>query len=646
MSSKFVKRRLFNRVVIWDTKGGTILDLPSRYVLSGASPSISEEYVDLANGSQVPVRRTSEVQVPITANELDVLAEVIQRSKCPVKAAFIGQEGTDSFLWLEPTRLQVRDPQVETGLQAQKVLELKSKVFYPGIWESEDLVGGIPWQGTEGVVFEDIEGSPTRLEPKGEPRFGYRGPGWEVSSESDSVDLKGEAQLSSDAKLDFDFPVWGATLTIDTIVGFSLGNIVVNALNFNKSVIKTVTAQDDTEFVIPEKTWSIEISVSSSTARPKVRVKNTNVKRPAIAYVGKVSPDCQKVDDPDFIKIPQPNNPPQWENKDNLVWGKENTAPTFTKCEDYTTTDNNTGGDNSPPQFTSCNNYTTLETNTGTLPGSGYTPPSTIQSTSAIYTSDGGFAKIDWPGLTRTNIKDNPADGELAIDENAGYVFVATNSGIKRYDLSGGNETNIVGTDPDGVAVDQLTQTLYYTSQAVTGIWTSDYSGNNNSKIADPPGISNSIAVAPDGGKGGFIFVASFDVQEIYRLDLSGINKKTIADYTNRNATTYSNVHLHLEEALVFWQDSPKDTQRRIRRANFNGTNEFGIFLQSSSVNIFDIYEWTILQDENKWVQIEREENAFSRVRTRNLDGSGLQTDSINDLDSGSYLHPAQKMSN
>lgn len=646
MSNRRIRRRRFERVVVWQPATGSIINLPSRYILSNDGPSESEEYAQLASGSKTPVRRTNSVQIPVTHKELGLFTEIIQRSSCPVEAAFISSDDYDNWIWNEPTRLQVTDPEVESGQLAEKVIELENNVFFPGIWESTDLIGGVPWQGTKGKVAEEIDGTPIRLEPEGQFRKGYTGPGWEGTKETDSVDLAGEASLNSDATLEFNFPVWGATLQIETLLGFSLGNIVVNALNFNKSVLKSVSASQDTEITLPDETWSIEVSVASSTARPKITVKDVGRKE-GVVYAGKVAPNCGRVDDPDYEELPKPNEPPQWEQKEDLVWGKNNNAPTFTKCDDYTVTKEFTGGDNSPPNFTTCENFTVVGTLTEGPKGSGYTPPSTIQATSAIYTSEGGFAKIDWPGLTKTNIKDDIADAELNIDENAGYVFVATDNGINRYDLSGGNETtNIVGNDPDGVAVDQLTQTLYFTEAGITGIWTSDYSGNNKTKIADPPGISNSIAVAPDGGNGGFIFVASFDAQEIYRLDLSGSNKKTIADYTNRDATTYSNVHLHLGEALVFWQQSADSTTRRIVRADFSGKNEGGIFVQRSSVNIFRIFEWTILEDEKKWVQVERAENGFSEVETRNLDGSGYNNDSISDLDSGSHIASAQKMSN
>lgn len=644
-----VAKRLFARVLVWQPASGTILDLPSRAVHSSGSITKDESRVTIATGSSRATSRTHNAQIPVTRNEHQAISKVLRRTDCPVKAAFIGVEDTESYMWLEPTRINLASPEADSGY-AYTSLVLENSIFHPAIWRGEDLLRGVPWQGTKD--WKDPRDGSISMRPEGNVRRGYEGPLWLIAASSTqdrTVDLRGESSgltETAPAISRFEFPAWGARVRLKAPSGYVVNQGEIRALDFNGSLMDTASGGENATLSIPREAWYLEVKIVDTEARPRLRVLHPGDSS-ARVYAGAVTPDCSRVSDPGYEDLPDPNEPPEWKEREDLLWGKNNTAPTFTKCEDYSVEEPETGGGNKPQVF-QCDDYFVTPQNSGPPPPTGYTPPSTIQPTSAIYTADGGFAKIDWPGLSATNIKDNVSDGEVAVDENAGYVFVATDNGINRYDLSGGSETtNIAGTDPDGVAVDQLTQTLYFTEAGQTGIWTSNYSGSSTSKLADPPGRSNSIAVAPDAGNGGFIFVASFDAQEIYRLDLSGSNKKLIADYSNRSGTTYSNVHLHLDEALVFWQQAANNTTRSILRAKFNGQNESTVFVESPpATNVFNDFEWTILQDEKKWVEVRPREGGKTNVEKRNLDGSGFATDTILSVDSGLRIASAQKMSN
>lgn len=284
-----IRRRLFGRVVLWDTKGGTIIDLPSRNVLSFGGPSESEEYVRLASGDREVISRSHTAQIPITRREASEVSEVLQKVGCPFKAAFLGISGTDSWMWLEPTKLQVTDPEVSAGQISEKVLELNTNVFYPAIWEGMSIVEGVPWRGTS----QQTRNGNNVLRSKNGARPGYEGPLWNVPTGA-SVNLKGNPSgLTTPAKITFEFPVWGCTLKLEdrSVNNFSAR---IEALDWDKNIISY--SSDSLE--IDRKTWYLRVSVSSSNFPVLTLVDR--IGEPFGLLEGKVSKDCSKVLDPEW----------------------------------------------------------------------------------------------------------------------------------------------------------------------------------------------------------------------------------------------------------------------------------------------------------------------------------------------------------
>jgi len=641
--SRRVRRRLFERIAIFQPSSGTIIDLPTRYVLGLSGPEESEEYTRLASGSKLPTRRTMRVQVPVTHKELALFGEIFHRTKCPVQAAFIGGADTDNWLWLEPVRLQVRDPEISGGLQAEKVFDLESSVFYPGIWESTDLIGGVPWQGTKGHEFTDLAGKPVRLEPEGNPRLGYQGPGWEVDAESDTVDSVGESSLSSEATLRFNFPMWGATLRVDTLLGYQLSGVVVNALDFNRSVLKSVTGSAGTTITLPDRTWAVEVRVSSSSSRPKILVDSVGYQK-ARVLAGGVSPDCTRVDDPDYQPLPIPNEAPQWEQRENLVWGKNNTAPTFTSCGDYEVSEALTGGDNTPPSFTSCNDYEVSEELTETEEETSltYTAP-TVSDTKKIFTSSGVVDRFDYCCSNFQTLFSDKTTAEVAIAHSDGYIFIGVPDGIERYDLSGGNQVTLesgTGRTVTGMCVDPFTDALYVSYENTGGIYWMNYDGSSRSEVISDAGQNYSLVCAPDGGNGGYIFGISGEEGELARWPLAGGARAQLIDVSSKSYDTLPNLHLHLSRQFLFFQIYEETNERNIVRSDFKGNNLTGISYTYSSVDVYDETFWSILEHEEKFIQVE----GPSLIR-RNLDGSGYAERSINRSEEADYVQSAANFS-
>jgi hypothetical protein len=287
-----IRRRLFGRIVLWDTKGGTIIDLPSRNVLSFGGPSESEEYVRLASGDREVISRSHTAQIPITRREASEVSEVLQKVGCPFKAAFLGINGTDSWMWLEPTKLQVTDPEVSAGQLSEKVLELNTNVFYPAIWEGMSLVEGVPWRGTS----QQTRDSNNVLRSKGSIRPGYEGPLWKVPSGA-SVDLKGESRgisPTSPASIKIEFPVWQSKLSLDSNSNFD-AEIISRGWNDNK------LRSDSRSLTLPEKTFYVEVRIFSSQGPVSLEVDLLGEGLGVIE--GRVAKNCTRVLDPNWPPI-------------------------------------------------------------------------------------------------------------------------------------------------------------------------------------------------------------------------------------------------------------------------------------------------------------------------------------------------------
>jgi hypothetical protein len=264
-----IRRRLFGRVVLWEPNGGTVIDLPSRNVLSFGGPSESEEYVRLASGDREVISRSYTVQIPITSVEGTEVIESLQRNGSKIKASFVGIKGTDTFMWLEPTKVQVTDPEVSAGDIGRKVVELNTNVFYPAIWDGMSILEGIPWRGTESKK----DGIRFVLRPNDKIRPGYDGPLWECPGNS-FVDIKGATSgitSSEEASVKVGFPVSGCKLKIESKKSFD-----AKILSFNsaESLIRDSDYRGNSnKIVLPENTFYVGVEIYNSESPVRLLIE-------------------------------------------------------------------------------------------------------------------------------------------------------------------------------------------------------------------------------------------------------------------------------------------------------------------------------------------------------------------------------------
>lgn len=255
-----IRRRLFGRIAIWDPDGNTIIDLPSRHILSFGGPSESEDYVRLASGDREVISRSHNVQIPIIGREENVVLEALVEARKSLKCIFLGPDGTDVWMWLEPTKPTITDPQVNPGDFSNKVLQLNTNVFYPAIWEGMSIFEGIPWRGTT----EQLRNGNNVLRREVGERPRYEGPLWNVPSGS-SVNLVGKTGSTiSDtdpATVTVGFPLSGVELQMESGGAF---NSTLYALSENGSTLEDTDSLQSLSMVLPTGTRQVELEVGSS----------------------------------------------------------------------------------------------------------------------------------------------------------------------------------------------------------------------------------------------------------------------------------------------------------------------------------------------------------------------------------------------
>ncbi len=296
-----IRRRIVRRMLIWQPQSGTIIDIPSRYVLQMEGPTKTEEYVEITDGTKRPVRRSSRVQVPLIEREAAIMSEVFRRQNRTVKAAFLGLSKTDHWLWLEPTRANITDPSVGSGSFADKVLDLESSIFYPAIWEGMDLIDGVPWQGTGAKSIDNnIRRGIFLTHPGKGERPGYRGPLWSAGQDV-VVDILGEASNLNNittASITIEFPVWGAVVKLEPVEGGSLTNPKLVAKTIGGTILATA---NNAPLELPQETWTVTASVDGATSRPRLRLVDA----------GRSADVIKKI-----------NIPPEWDLRLALIYEK------------------------------------------------------------------------------------------------------------------------------------------------------------------------------------------------------------------------------------------------------------------------------------------------------------------------------------
>jgi hypothetical protein len=578
------------------------------------------------------------VQVPVVARELALMGKIFQELNCPVKAAFIGGSKADSWMWLEEARLNVTDPAVGAGVQVEKVLDLTSRIYYPAVWEGMDLLEGVPWQGTEAVspnddLAKDLQLEGVRLIRTGSgQRPGYKGPLW-TSGDNATVDMIGattNVNELSQAIIEFNAPLWRTELELKAVEGYSLSNPTIQAIAWDDTIIQSSSQK----LTVPRETWKIRCLINGSTARPRLLVNKSGQDK-ARVYAGNVTPDCSSEGDPKPIwnPLPDPNIPPVWEKRGNVCIDQTNNPPTFVQKEDLVwITDASQTSDNIKPEWTDRGNACWEGLTEPPSEGA----PVSYDDTDNLFTADGGFARIDWDSLALTLYPDI-GNGQIAVDDNAGYVFVATSDGVVRAELiaPGSIQTTIFNSqEVVGIDVDPSTRTIYVSHENKDGIWQMAYDGSNYQEVGSIADSNLALAVV-SAANDGYIFAASESNTYVKRWDLDGSNELTISTILGITR----NVNVHVGTQSVYFE-ARSGTKVEYRRFNFDGSDTGDGVTIAVASGTPPNPAWTVLQKEERIIFVQQVEGfSNASVNTTDLAVSGFTSiGPTSQADTGAYI--------
>jgi hypothetical protein len=563
------------------------------------------------------------------------MAKIFQQTNCPVKAAFLGIGGTDHWMWLEPTRANITEPAIEAGSFADRVLDLQSNIFYPAIWEGMDLLEGIPWQGTEAKkdddLSKDLQLNGVQLIRTGSGlRPGYQGPRWS-SGENASVDMLGATTNVNDlsqAIVEFNFPAWFATVDLVAPPGFSLTNPEIQAIAWDGSILDSGSGPLE----LPKETWKVRALIDGSTARPRLELKNTGFTN-ARVYTGHTVPDCSPPSGkPPWKTLPDPNIPPEWDNREDVLFDETNSAPTFENRDDLEWATESL--ENNAPVWEN-REQVEWEFEEATT--------TTFGSTSKIWTANGGFSSFDYPSLGNYTVHlDDKAYGELAVDPGSGYVFLSHEDGIFRYDLQGGNETHIysnIGIKTVGLAVDQATKTLYASHENTNGIWQLAYDGSNYQEVGSVARSNMALEVSGIANDS-TIFALAVDDNKLFKYNLDGSGETEL--WNDADLVRFVDIHIASETAYI---EIRSGTRVDYKRINFDGTDAGDALTVQVSSGSPPNPSITVLQKEEKVLFTQNAEGGFASVNRYDLDLTNRTSiGPIGSADTGIYAVAQSKL--
>ena len=252
--AKFVS---FKRIVIYQPRNGWVVDLGAGRCTAPVY-NVGESYFNTGAGTRKSVSRTREMIIQVfDETSIDIL-RIMHKEGCEMRAIAIGEK---SFIvWNIDSEINFVEQNGGVGGFSGANLIFNTDVFSGSIYQSEDLMGGVPWECETASL--DTDGS-TYVLPGSS---GYQGDRWVVSS-GDSVDEDGLATYSGNMTLTFIAPLEGARLNF---TGTWAGTI--KTLDWSGATLATynkLIATTDQSVTVDDGTWKIEVQVgASASTRP------------------------------------------------------------------------------------------------------------------------------------------------------------------------------------------------------------------------------------------------------------------------------------------------------------------------------------------------------------------------------------------
>jgi len=294
-------RGQIHRAVFYQEQTGHVVDAHARFAMPSPIVSTSENYVTIDGAEEVISRdRTLEFQL---LRECDISHLRQMKGQCwPVRCLVIGFDRHD--VWAVGESLDMIDIRRGPANMAGALARLQSHVFDGAIYQSDNIIEGIPWACTSSTALPQAPagGSGSGAAPVASGsgmvdqwallrlhQSGWVGPFWDPMAAGTSVDFSGVLDKGSNPSpnLSMVLPIQGATLLLTGGWTGSVSYFDWSGNALPASIAKTVDI-NDVSGKVPDGTWSILITVLASDEQPIVRITSPGPlidPRPGI-YVG------------------------------------------------------------------------------------------------------------------------------------------------------------------------------------------------------------------------------------------------------------------------------------------------------------------------------------------------------------------------
>ena len=260
----------FNRLVMWQERSGSVLDVMGHEALAAATPKSSGKY--FTGSASARVDGVEEYEFQLIKSDLVKHAKKMMASQCAVHLVAFGFDTHQ--MWLSDSTLRAIDQRAGGGGMAGAELQLDSQYVSAAVCQVTNILECAPWNSA--VAKVDVaavpgsgsggasgEGAVYTL--KTFKKTSFNGPEW-IVDEGDRV-TSGGTFKGSLATLSFVFPVGTARFNF---VGEWTGTI--RQIGWNGGTIQedAKTAGVDLSVTMDATLWILEIEVTQADERPRM----------------------------------------------------------------------------------------------------------------------------------------------------------------------------------------------------------------------------------------------------------------------------------------------------------------------------------------------------------------------------------------
>jgi len=294
-----ITRGQIYRAVFVQELTGHVVDAQARFAMPANIITKREQSMRI-DGASVPIKRFHTLEWPLL-RECDISS---LRQMCgqgwPVTCYVIGFNVHG--IWAVGENLDVTDIRRGPGTMAGSMATMRSHTFDGAIYQSYNLVEGIPWACTDSYAIPTLIGSGSGAglgSGSGDlqewmlariGQTGWDGPHWDPGGPGASVDFMGTLTKSGtiDPVLSWILPLQGATLEISGDENATQARFYDWSGNLLSGTITKTNGIPSASGVIPDGTWRVEFSVDEADVQPIIQITNPGPMidpRPGI-YVG------------------------------------------------------------------------------------------------------------------------------------------------------------------------------------------------------------------------------------------------------------------------------------------------------------------------------------------------------------------------